>query len=238
MSSDRTRRKVVSMRYRTTVRSALMAGLGLVTSLALLSGCASSAATAASSVFSSASVTAASDTAASGEAVTLVDTSSVFSDRDLDASYDEATATRIELSDAGSTSTGTGVTISGSTITITEEGVYIVSGTLTDGQIVVDAADDAKVQIVLDGADITSSDSAAIYVMAADKVFLTLADGSSNAVATSGTFAATDEGNAVDGAIFSKTDLTIQGTGALSVSSVETPAKSAISMASASSASS
>lgn len=217
MSSDRNQKKIVSLRYRTTVRSALMAGLGLATSLALLSGCASSAATSASSILSSAGVTTASDTAASGEAVTLVDTSSVFSDRNLDASYDEAAATRIELSDAGSTSTGTGVTISGSTITITEEGVYIVSGTLADGQIVVDAAEDAKVQIVLDGADITSSDAAAIYVVSADKVFVTLAEGSSNSLAVTGSFAATDDGNTVDGAIFSKADLTIQGEGALSV---------------------
>lgn len=115
MSFDGSRKMLISVHYRTTVCSALMAGLGLVTSLALLSGCAGGSSTSASPVFSSTGVTAASDTAAAGEAVTLVDASSVFFERNLDASYDEAAATRIELSDAGSTSSGAGVTISGST---------------------------------------------------------------------------------------------------------------------------
>lgn len=114
---------------------------------------------------------------------------------------------------------GAGAAVDGSTITITEAGTYVISGSLSDGQIVVDAADDAKVQIVLAGASVTSSSSAAVYVKAADKVFLTLAEGTQNALSTSGSFADTGDGNNVDGTVFSKADLTVNGSGSLSVTS-------------------
>lgn len=114
---------------------------------------------------------------------------------------------------------GAGAAVDGSTITITEAGTYVISGSLSDGQIVVDAADDAKVQIVLAGASVTSSSSAAVYAKAADKVFLTLAEGTQNALSASGSFADTGDGNNVDGTVFSKADLTVNGSGSLSVTS-------------------
>ncbi len=158
--------------------------------------------------------------AADGSAseVSGIDVSSLFSDRDLDASYDASTATSVALSDAGTTVAGEGVTVEGSTVTITAQGTYVVSGTLTDGQLVVDVDDASKVQIVLEGASVTSSQGAALYVKGADKVFLTLADGSQNALATSGEYVQVDDNN-VDGAVFSKSDLTVNGGGALSVTS-------------------
>lgn len=64
-------------------------------------------------------------------------------------------------------------------VTITTEGVYLLSGTLTDGQVVVNAGNTDKVQLVLSKADIISSTSATIYALEADKVFLTLAEGMS-----------------------------------------------------------
>ena len=108
--------------------------------------------------------------------------SEMFTDRDLSGSYDEAAALKIALNSnsASITSEGTEtkssrVSIDGSIITITAEGTYIFSGTLDDGMIIVDADDSAKVQIVLNGAEITSKTSAAIYVKSADKVFVTTA---------------------------------------------------------------
>ncbi len=99
---------------------------------------------------------------------------------------------------------------------ISKEGVYLLSGTLTDGQIVVNAADTDKVQLVLDGVDITCADSAVIYALEADKVFLTLAEGSENTLANGGSYVAIDDNN-IDAVIFAKTDLTLNGSGSLTI---------------------
>ena len=149
-----------------------------------------------------------------------IDVSNAFSDRDLDGSYDESKATRIALSDGGTTVTGDGATVSGNTVTITAAGTYLISGTLSEGQIKVEANEADKVQLVLSGATVTSANSAALHVAKADKVFLTLADGSENTLATSGAYAATDD-SAIDGAVFSRSDLTVNGGGSLAVSSAE-----------------
>ena len=66
---------------------------------------------------------------------------------------------------------------------------------LSDGRIVVDADDADKVQLVLDGVDIVSADSAAVYVLSADKVFITTASGSENTLANGGEYAAIDDNN-------------------------------------------
>lgn len=102
-----------------------------------------------------------------------IDPTSLFSDRDLEGTYEESSAISIQLTSDSAVCDSSSVSISGSQITIMDEGVYLLSGTLTDGQIVVDAGDTDKVQIVLCGADITSATSAAIYALAADKVFIT-----------------------------------------------------------------
>lgn len=149
-----------------------------------------------------------------------IDVSGAFSDRDLDGSYDESKATRIALLDGGTTVTGNGATVSGNTVTITAAGTYFISGTLSEGQIKVEANEADKVQLVLSGATVTSANSAALHVAKADKVFLTLADGSENTLATSGAYAATDD-SAIDGAVFSRSDLTVNGGGSLAVSSAE-----------------
>ena len=146
-------------------------------------------------------------------------TDEMFTDRDMDPSYDESEATKITLSGSSAKVNGDGAAVSGSTVTISKEGVYILSGELT-GQVVVEADDTAKVQLVLDDATITNANSAAIYVKQADKVFVTLADGTANTLSTTGTYAADGDTN-IDAVIFSKEDLCIQGSGALSITSEE-----------------
>lgn len=141
----------------------------------------------------------------------------MVSDRDLDASWDAAEATAIELSDSGSTVNGAGASVDGSTVTITAGGTYVVSGSLSDGSLVVDA-DGEKVQLVLDGCSIASSDSAALLVRAAKKVWVTLADGTRNSLLTTGDYAGDDE-LSIDGALWCKADLTINGAGSLDVES-------------------
>lgn len=145
-----------------------------------------------------------------------IDVSNMFSDRDKEIGYDEENSTVIKLSDDSTTCDSDAVQISGNTVTIIDEGTYILSGTLTDGMVIVDAEDTDKVQLVLDGVDITSAESAAIYVREADKVFITTASDSQNTLTNRGTYTAIDDNN-IDAAIFSKSDLTLNGAGSLTI---------------------
>ena len=145
-----------------------------------------------------------------------IDVSNMFSDRDKEIGYDEENSTVIKLSDDSTTCDSDAVQISGNTVTIIDEGTYILSGTLTDGMVIVDAEDTDKVQLVLDGVDITSAESAAIYVREADKVFIMTASDSQNTLTNGGTYTAIDDNN-IDAAIISKSDLTLNGAGSLTI---------------------
>lgn len=142
----------------------------------------------------------------------------MFTKRDYKTEYDESDVITINLNGTSATASSDSVKISGTTITITEEKTHIISGILTDGMIIVDADESAKLQLVFDGAHITSQNSAALYILEADKVFVTLAEGSKNTLANGGEFTAIDDNN-IDGAIFSKQDLTLNGSGELVVDS-------------------
>lgn len=147
-----------------------------------------------------------------------VDTDGLFSQRDLEQSWDENTAVRIELTGDTASSDSDAVQIDGGTVTITSEGVYVLSGTLSNGSIIVDARDEDKVQLVLNGVSVTSSDFAAIYAKNADKVFVTLAENTENTLVNESDFTEIDD-NHVDAVIFSKCDLTLNGAGELTVTS-------------------
>jgi uncharacterized protein YdeI (BOF family) len=155
--------------------------------------------------------------AAYPDGVTALNGEDMFTDRDKEIGYDETTAAVITLKDDSSSCSSSSVSISGNVITIADEGTYILSGTLSDGQIVVDAKD-CKVQLVLNGADITCDTSAAVYVKKADKVFITLADKTTNSLSSTGEYENIDDNN-IDAAIFAKSDLTLNGGGSLTVSS-------------------
>jgi len=105
-----------------------------------------------------------------------------YSDYDLNAEWSMEKSTRLSLNASSTTVEGAGVAVSGSTITITEAGVYVLSGTLDDGQVIVDVPNDQKVQLVLNGVSLNSSSSAPLYIKEADKVVLTLAEGTENTV--------------------------------------------------------
>ena len=156
-----------------------------------------------------------STTGASSEAAESGD---AFSSRDLDASYSETDSVAIVLKGTDISCSSEAVSISGSTVTIQKEGTYLLSGTLADGSIVVDADKTEKIQLVLNGASIHSETSAAIYVRQADKVFVTLAAGTQNSLSSGGSFTADGDTN-IDSVIFSKDDLTLNGTGALTITS-------------------
>lgn len=142
----------------------------------------------------------------------------MFTDRDYRTEYEESECVTIQLNGTSATASSNSVEIAGSTITITEEATYLISGILNDGMIIVNAPDTAKLQLVLNGVEINSETSAALYVLEADKVFVTLAEGTENVLSNGGTFEAIDDNN-IDGTIYSKQDLTLNGTGSLTITS-------------------
>lgn len=140
----------------------------------------------------------------------------MFTERDSCPEYSEAESVIISLNGDSVGCDSAFVTVEGAKVLITGGGTYILRGTLSDGMIIVEAKDTDKLQLVLDGAHITSSTSAALYVKEADKVFVTLVG--ENTLTNGGSFTAIDDNN-IDGAVFSKQDLTFNGSGSLKVSS-------------------
>ncbi len=123
----------------------------------------------------------------------------------------------ITLNGDSITASGSNVKVSGSTATITGAGTYAVSGTLKNGQIIVDADKEDKVTLVLNGVNINCSHGSGICGVQSDKIILTLAAGTENTITDGSSYtleAGADEPNA---AVFSKDDLTLNGTGALTV---------------------
>lgn len=133
------------------------------------------------------------------------------------APVDMSKAAKITLEGGSASVSGGGVSVNGSTISISAAGEYAVSGTLDNGQIIVNTGDDAmKVTLILNNANITCLDKPAIYVEKADKLKLVLADGSENTV-TSGVEGLATDPNASGAAIFSEDDLDLEGSGKLTV---------------------
>lgn len=126
---------------------------------------------------------------------------STFSSQDKEIGYDASSAITILLSNQS--------------VTIDQGGVYVLSGQIEDGQIIIAAPEQDEIQLVLDGVDIYSNTSAPLYVKSAGKVFVTLAPDSHNTLSVNGEY--TSDENGVDGAVFSKSDITFNGSGSLTV---------------------
>ena len=140
-----------------------------------------------------------------------------YSKRDLDASYDASSATVITLSGDSASVQGAGAQASAAGAVISSAGTYIVSGELTDGQLLVDAGDDDKVQLVLAGATIHNEDGPAIYVRNADKCFVTLDAGTENGLSDGSSYTLEDDSDEPYATLFSRCDLTLNGDGTLNV---------------------
>lgn len=203
------------MSYRRKKLLALFCATAL--SMTAVAGC-TGAKSSTGNVVSSETETNAEETSAQSEAGSY-SSADMFTERDLAGTYEESGAVYVTLSGDGIIGETDGVAINGQTVTITAEGTYIFSGTLSEGQIVVDA-DNAKVQIVFDNVDITCASSAAVYVKSAEKVFVTLAEGSQNTLRNTDEYVAIDDNN-IDAVIFAKSDLTLNGTGSLTIVSAE-----------------
>mgnify|MGYP002625763763 CR=1 FL=1 len=171
--------------------------------LLLLSGCSKSSEGSSEEVSESTAEESSKTSQTASSLTSVLDSSAMFTERDLLQAADLSEATYITVSDAAD-------------ITICSEGVYVLSGSAEDVTVIVDAAD-AKVQIVLDGVSITNEGEAVIYVKDADKVFVTTSD-TQNTFVVTGTFASDGDTN-IDAAIFSLSDLTLNGIGTLNITS-------------------
>lgn len=147
-----------------------------------------------------------------------LDVSQMFTDRDKEVGYDEENSILIQLNGTSISCESSDVSISKTTVTISKEGTYILNGTLDNGSIVIDSDNATKIQLVLNGVTINNESSAAIYIKQADKVFITLVDGTKNTLSTTKEFVSIDD-NQIDGVIFSKDDLTLNGSGSLFIES-------------------
>lgn len=149
----------------------------------------------------------------------LADTQAItLKNADMNTEWDDS-ATFVTLNGATASVSGAGAAADGGVISLSKKGTYVFSGTLDNGQIVVNAPDTDKVRIVLNGAHITNLTGAAIDEITSDKLIITLAEGTENSVTDGGANyayrdTAREEPNA---AVYAKDDLTINGLGNLTV---------------------
>ncbi|MCR5186559.1 MAG: carbohydrate-binding domain-containing protein [Clostridia bacterium] len=140
----------------------------------------------------------------------IYQSSDLFTDRDLQQAADTAHATEFTVSD-------------GENINITEAGTYLITGSAENVTVYVEASDTDKVQLVLEDLSITNETMPCIYVKTADKVFVTSLG--ANSLKVLGTFETNNEtnntGDNLNGVIFSKQDITFNGTGTLNIESTQ-----------------
>lgn len=141
-----------------------------------------------------------------------------FTANDLNGSWDAARATAtIALNGGSAKISGNGAYYNDGSVVITGAGYYVLSGALDDGNIVVDAYDSSKVFLLLNGVTLYCSDDACLRVEQADKVFLTLADGTENRMESGETYSDAALAGKTGGVIFARDDLTINGGGSLAI---------------------
>ena len=145
--------------------------------------------------------------------------SEYFTEQDQNGGWDTSSAVQITLDGTDAAISGSGAYTYDGNVVIGQTGRYVISGTLTDGSIIVDAQDASKIYILLDGVEVYCSDNAAFRVDQADKVFLTLAEGKANHFSGGKTYSdeALDDGT--KGTVFAHDDLTINGSGSLTIES-------------------
>lgn len=139
-----------------------------------------------------------------------------ITEEDKQQTIDTAGATQIVFSSEAATVTGGGATASSTTVTIRQAGVYVLSGAAPDGQLVVDAGDDDTVKLVLQNVTLQSADSAAIFVKNAGKTILNAAENTENFLADGASYTGQTDGEP-DSTVYSKDDLTINGTGTITI---------------------
>ena len=140
-----------------------------------------------------------------------------YDDNDFYTEWENEDPIYIKLTGSTAESDGSGVEINNNIITIGSPGTYVVSGKLENGQIIVDSNSDNSVKLVLNNAEISCSDNAPIYVKNSGKTIISLPGGTENIVADGSSYILAEGDDEPNAAIFSKDDLTVNGTGSLTV---------------------
>lgn len=130
--------------------------------------------------------------------------------------WDISEVIEIKLNGTSITENSDGVTSDDGNVTITTAGTYRITGTLTNGQIIVNTADENIVRLIFNGVNISCSSSAPVFVKNATKVMIVLADNTGNFL-TDGTSYVVDSDNEPNAVIFSKSYLSFYGNGSLTV---------------------
>lgn len=137
---------------------------------------------------------------------------------DIEVNYSEKEQLSISKTEVNKYSNA--IELTDESVTISSSGEYVITGKITDGQIIIDVPDDDTkvVTLILNGVDITCSTSSPIYVKNADKVVLSLVEGTVNNFKDGSSYIYEDvENKEPNACIFSKDDLAISGNGTLNV---------------------
>lgn len=198
------------------MKTNLMKWTALLMAALLMAGLAVGCGTETASTGTTAAGTATAGTASASTA-SAVTRKAEYSREDMETGWDSATATAIVLEGNSASVKGSGAAFEDGVVRITAAGTYVLSGTLDDGQILVDADEKDTVRLVLNGVQLHCSDSAAIYSASADKTIITLAENTVNSVEDGAAYAYAEGEDEPDASIFSKSDLTLNGSGSLTV---------------------
>ena len=140
----------------------------------------------------------------------------MFTDMDFEIGYDESTSMIVQLQGNTAACDDSTVQVQENLVTISQGGTYILTGNFDNGMILVDLVNDEDVHLVLENAVIHNDTNAALYIRSANHVYLTFASGSENTLSNGGTYESIDDNN-IDAALFSKSDLTLNGEGNLTI---------------------
>lgn len=151
------------------------------------------------------------------EIASVISENVMYADEDFYSKWENATSIQLNGRNASIDGDG-GVIMNDHIITIKTSGVYVISGKLDDGQIIVDAEDKGTVRLVLNGVEIHSSTTSSIYVKQAEKTIVSLEEGTENILSDGEKYVYEDsDEDEPNAALFSKDNLTINGSGKLVV---------------------
>ncbi|WMJ78013.1 MULTISPECIES: carbohydrate-binding domain-containing protein [unclassified Sedimentibacter] len=140
-----------------------------------------------------------------------------YEENDFYTDWEDENPIYITLNDSSAEVEGNGAEVNGNIITVKSPGTFVISGKLDDGQIIVDSESDNAVRLVLNSAEINCSDNSPVYIKNSGKTIISLAENTENTVTDGSTYNISSEEDEPDAAIFSKSDLTINGPGSLTV---------------------
>ncbi|MBO0462227.1 carbohydrate-binding domain-containing protein [Enterococcus sp. DIV1298c] len=189
----------------------------LITASLLLTACSSADSTSSNQASTDASEASTATTLSTDATTTEQQTTyGTYETEDLTTSYEKSSAIDIQLGEKTEV-TGEGVEVVDEQVTITQGGTYVISGTLTEGQLIVNVPKEEKVHLIFNGVTITNSNGPAVAIQQTEKAIVTLAENTENHLSDGENYTLAENETEPDATLYSKEDLTINGTGALTV---------------------